>query len=171
MVGAVAGHNGQLRPSLPSSITKRIKVYNPKKKKKMKKTKVDERAEMLIRDTMFKIILEQGEEPDKIKYVLSLYDGIAKKMAISLGYAKTFMVDAMKVEDVEGALKFSLKRAKAELRHVQGQINDMDKLVEMMFTTAKERNIESRNNQAKQQKIAAIKKQRQQQEMGHDRDY
>ena len=171
MVGAVAGHNGQQQLNLPPTIRRRIKKYNPKKKRMNKNKKVNERANMLIRDTIFKIILEQnGNEGDKIKYILGLYDGIAKKLGLSFNYAKNFMTDAIKVEDVNGALKFNLRRAKAELRHVQSQIDDMTKLVDMMYQHAKERNIEARNNEIRKKKFEMAKNQRQQ-ETEYDRNY
>lgn len=151
-VGAVAGHIG------PAKLNNRKKFFskvNKKKKKNMKKKskKITEKANTLVRDTIFKIIVE-GEGGDKGKHIMSMYDGIAKRLSLSFGYAKNFMVDAVKVEDVEGAMKFNLRRAKAELRHVQRQIEDMQKLIDMMYANSKKNNIVGRNDEKRKEEIA-----------------
>jgi len=150
-VGAVAGHIGPLRTPLNRKdfIPKKKKKKNMKKKSK----KITEKANTLVRDTIFKIIVE-GEGGDKGKHIMNMYDGIAKRLSLSFGYAKSFMVDAVKVEDVEGAMKFNLRRAKAELRHVQRQIEDMQKLIDMMYANSKENNIVGRNDQKRKEEIA-----------------
>lgn len=150
-VGAIAGHIGPAKPNNKKFFSK----VNKKKKKNMKKKskKITERANTLVRDTIFKIIVE-GEGGDKGKHIMSMYDGIAKRLSLSFGYAKNFMMDAVKVEDVEGAMKFNLRRAKAELRHVQRQIEDMQKLIDMMYANSKENNIVGRNDEKRKEEIA-----------------
>lgn len=136
VVGGIAGFS---RP-IPVKRKKNMKKKN--KKKKIEEQQLKERIYNLTRDKIFKIVVEQGETGDKVKYVMSMFDGIAKKMGLSLTYSKNFMSDAFKVQDVEGALKFNLRRAKTELRHVKKQVEDMERLVDMVYQVSKERSVE-----------------------------
>jgi len=148
----VGGIGGFMAPMPLKSKKKKRKIMNRRKIHKKSK-KISERANTLVRDTIFKIIVE-GEGGDKGKHIMSMYDGIAKRLSLSFGYAKNFMVDAVKVEDVEGAMKFNLRRAKAELRHVQNQIEDMQKLIDMMYANSKQNNIVGRNDEKRKEEIA-----------------
>ena len=155
-VGSIGGYSTPL-----TSYKKKRKRKNMSIRKKIenKKNKINERADMLLRDTIFKIIVEQ-DSSDKLKYILSMYDGISKKLGLSFNYARSFMIDAVKVEDVDGALKFNLKRAKAELRHVQKQIDDMSQLIDMIYQHSVENNIKARNDEVRKEQIIARKRRR-----------
>jgi hypothetical protein len=157
-MSTVAGVGGYSTP-LTSSKKTRKRNMSVSRKINKKKKKISERADMLLRDTIYKIIVEQNSS-DKLKYILSMYDGISKRLGLSFNYARSFMIDAVKVEDVDGALKFNLKRAKAELRHVQKQIDDMSQLIDMVYKHSIENNIKARNDEIRKEQIAKKRIQR-----------
>jgi hypothetical protein len=142
-MSTVAGVGGYSTP-LTSSKKTRKRNMSVSRKINKKKKKISERA----------------DSSDKLKYILSMYDGISKRLGLSFNYARSFMIDAVKVEDVDGALKFNLKRAKAELRHVQKQIDDMSQLIDMVYKHSIENNIKARNDEIRKEQIAKKRIQR-----------
>jgi len=135
VAGAVAGYNA---PLSGAPIKKNMsKPFNKKKRKKMKKRKVpydviDEQSHEVVRDTIFKIILE-GRNEDKISYIMSLFEGINKQMGVSMGYTKNFVVDGLKAGELDKAKKLSFRRAKTELKHVTRLIDDLDMLINQIY--------------------------------------
>jgi len=135
VAGAVAGYNA---PLSGAPIKKNMsKPFNKKKRKKMKKRKVpydviDEQSHEVVRDTIFKIILE-GRSEDKISYIMSLFEGINKQMGVSMGYTKNFVVDGLKAGELDKAKKLSFRRAKTELKHVTRLIDDLDMLINQIY--------------------------------------
>lgn len=135
VAGAVAGYNA---PLSGAPIKKNMsKPFNKKKRKKMKKRKVpydviDEQSHEVVRDTIFKIILE-GRNEDKISYIMSLFEGINKQMGVSMGYTKNFVVDGLKAGELDKAKKLSFRRAKTELKHVNRLIDDLDMLINQIY--------------------------------------
>lgn len=140
VAGAVAGYNAPLsgapiKKNMSIPFDKKVK----KKRKKMKKNKrkvpydiIDEQSHNVIRDTIFKIILE-GKEEDKISYIMSLFDGINRQIGVSMGYSKTFIVDGLKAGELDKAKKLSFRRSKTELKHVKRLIDDLDMLINHIY--------------------------------------
>lgn len=140
VAGAVAGYNAPLSGApIKKTMTKPFdKKNNPKRKKMKKKARrvpydiVDEQSHEIVRDTIFKIILE-GRNEEKITYIMSLFEGINRQMGTSMGYAKNFINDGLKMGDVEKAKKLSFRRATTELRHVKRLIDDLDMLIHQIY--------------------------------------
>lgn len=131
VAGAVAGYNAPLSGApIKKIMTKPFdKKNNPKRKKMKKKAKkvpydiVDEQSHEVIRDTIFKIILE-GKNEDKINYITSLIDGINKQMGVSMNHVKGFVSEQLRVED-----KNNFNHPATELRHVKRLIGDLEVLI------------------------------------------
>lgn len=140
VAGAVAGYNAPLSGApIKKTMTKPFDKKNNPKRTKMKKRKrkvpydiIDEQSHEVVRDTIFKIILE-GKSEDKIGYIMSLFDGINKQIGVSMGYSKTFIVDGVKMGELDKAKKLSFRRAKTELRHVKRLIDDLDMLMNQVY--------------------------------------
>ncbi len=137
VAGAVAGYNA---PLSGAPIKKNMsKPFNKKKRKKMKKDKrkvpydvMDEQSHEVVRDMIFKIILE-GKNDDRMNYTLSLFDGINKQLGTSMGYAKNFMTDGLKAGELDKAKNLSFRRSKTELKHVKRLIDDLDMLINKIY--------------------------------------
>jgi hypothetical protein len=140
IAGAVAGYNAPLSGApIKKNMSKPFDKKVKKKRKKMKKNKrkvpydiIDEQSHNVIRDTIFKIILE-GKEEDKIGYIMSLFDGINRQIGVSMGYSKTFIVDGLKAGELDKAKKLSFRRSKTELKHVKRLIDDLDMLINHIY--------------------------------------
>ena len=140
VAGAVAGYNAPLSGApIKKNMSKPFDKKVKKKRKKMKKNKrkvpydiIDEQSHNVIRDTIFKIILE-GKEEDKIGYIMSLFDGINRQIGVSMGYSKTFIVDGLKAGELDKAKKLSFRRSKTELKHVKRLIDDLDMLINHIY--------------------------------------
>ena len=102
------------------------------KKRKVPYDVIDEQSHEVVRDTIFKIILE-GRSEDKISYIMSLFEGINKQMGVSMGYTKNFVVDGLKAGELDKAKKLSFRRAKTELKHVTRLIDDLDMLINQIY--------------------------------------
>jgi hypothetical protein len=140
VAGAVAGYNAPLSGApIKKNMSKPFEKKKKTKRKKMKKNKrkvpydiIDEQSHEVIRDTIFKMILE-GENDEKISYIMSLFEGINRQMGVSMGYAKTFVNDGLKIGDIAKAKKLSFRRAKTELKHVKRLIDDLDMLINQIY--------------------------------------
>jgi|TARA_R110002124_G_C8766615_1_gene499575 hypothetical protein len=137
--GGVAGYDGVI-PAVGNPTEKEVNQWKKKKKKFMKRqgkskdktynTKsVAEAADKLIKDTILKVLLEQpGNE--RMNYIIRLFEGISKNLNTSLGYARMFILDALKMDIATGAAKLNAKRATAELNHIRKMIDDLESLLE-----------------------------------------
>ena len=98
------------------------------KDKTYKAKSVSEAADNLIKDTILKVLLEQpGDE--RMAYIIRLFEGISKNLNVSLGYARMFILDALKMDIATGAADLNAKRATAELNHIRKMINDLESLL------------------------------------------
>jgi len=143
--GGVAGYSGRLSAQgnpTPKELTRRKKqVRKLVKNTKAKKAKpfikneesIDERSHDMIRDTIFDILLEQGESEERISYVIRLFEGLSKNLNTSLAYARMFFLDSLKMDVVTGGVDLNAKRAKTELNHVRKLVNDLDTLIEKIY--------------------------------------
>ncbi len=145
--GGAAGFMGQI--SAPGNPTpeeqkrwnkqkRKLLVKNKKTKKvkpfvKNEKANLDERSHDLVRDTIFDILLEQGEDEERINYVIRLFEGLSKNLNTSLAYARMFILDSLKMDIVTGGVDLNAKRAKTELNHVRKLVNDLDTLIEKIY--------------------------------------
>jgi hypothetical protein len=139
VVGAVAGHMKPLvatfdatskrTPAQEKEIKKRKKIMNKTKTKNQAPYTIDEQSHAVIRDTVFEVLLNEMAGEDRSGYIMNMFDGINKQVGLSMGYAKTFIVDALKMGDLKGAKKLSFRRARTELSHMQKLIDDMQALV------------------------------------------
>jgi hypothetical protein len=139
VVGAVAGHMKPLvatfdstskrTPAQEKEIKKRKKLMNKTTTKNQAPYTIDEQSHAIIRDTVFDVLMNEMEGDDRSGYVMNMFDGINKQIGLSMGYAKTFIVDALKMGELKGAKKLSFRRARTELSHMQKLINDMQALV------------------------------------------
>ena len=94
-----------------------------------KAKKVAEAADKLVKDTILKVLLEQpGDE--RMNYIIRLFEGISKNLNVSLGYARMFILDALKMDIATGAANLNAKRATAELNHIRKMIDDLESLLE-----------------------------------------
>ena len=150
VAGAVAGYNA---PLSGAPIKKNMsKPFDKKKRKKMKKKRkvpydiLDEQSHNVIRDTIFKIILE-GKNEDKIGYIMSLFEGINKQMGVSMGYSKNFITDGLKMGELDKAKKLSFRRAKTELKHVKRLIDDLDMLINQIYEISERREEEDESKE------------------------
>lgn len=105
-----------------------------KNKRKVPYTQVDEQSHKIIRDTIFSVLINEAKEPDKISYIMSLFEGIGRQMGVSMGYTKTFITDGLKMGALDKAKKLSFRRAKTELSHVKRLIDDLDVLIEQIHS-------------------------------------
>lgn len=139
-VGAVAGHMKPLvatfdstskrTPAQDKEIKKRKKIMNKTSKPmKFAPYNIDEQSHAMIRDTVFDVLIKETTGGDRTTYVMNMFDGINKQIALSMGYAKTFIVDALKMGELKGAKVLSFRRARTELGHMQKLIDDMQALV------------------------------------------
>ena len=159
VAGAVAGYNA---PLSGAPIKKNMsKPFDKKKRKKMKKKRkvpydiLDEQSHNVIRDTIFKIILE-GKNEDKIGYIMSLFEGINKQMGVSMGYSKNFITDGLKMGELDKAKKLSFRRAKTELKHVKRLIDDLDMLINQIYEISERREEEGESKEEIAPAVAAI---------------
>ena len=139
VVGAVGGHMEPLvatfdstsprTPAQDKEIKKRKKAMNKKTTKQFAPYNIDEQSHKIIRDTVFEVLLKEMNGDDRTGYIINMFDGINKQVGISMGYAKTFIVDALRMGDLKGAKKLSFRRARTELSHMQKLIDDMQALV------------------------------------------
>jgi len=135
----VAGYDGVI-PAVGNPTEKEINQWKKKKKKFMKRQgkskdktykakNVAEAADKLVKDTILKVLLEQpGNE--RMNYIIRLFEGISKNLNTSLGYARMFILDALKMDIATGAAKLNAKRATAELNHIRKMIDDLESLLE-----------------------------------------
>ena len=65
-----------------------------------------------------------------MNYIIRLFEGISKNLNTSLGYARMFILDALKMDIATGAAKLNAKRATAELNHIRKMIDDLESLLE-----------------------------------------
>ena len=131
--GGVAGYDGVI-PAVGNPTEKEVNQWKKKRQGKSKdktyNTKsVAEAADKLIKDTILKVLLEQpGNE--RMNYIIRLFEGISKNLNTSLGYARMFILDALKMDIATGAAKLNAKRATAELNHIRKMIDDLESLLE-----------------------------------------
>ena len=155
VVGAVAGHMKPLvatfdstpksSPAQDKKIKKRKKAMNKTKTKQFAPYNIDEQSHEIIRDTVFEVLLNEMASTDKSNYVMSMFDGINKQIGLSMGYAKTFIIDALKMGDLKGAKKLSFRRARTELSHMQKLIDDMQALVNKIHELSDEPEVKETN--------------------------
>jgi len=157
VAGAVAGYNS---PLSGAPIKKNMsKPFDKKKRKKMKKKRkvpydiLDEQSHNVIRDTIFKVILE-GKNEDKIGYIMSLFEGINKQMSVSMSYSKNFITDGLKMGELDKAKKLSFRRAKTELKHVKRLIDDLDMLINQIYEISERR--EEEGDDSSKEEIAPV---------------
>ena len=136
--GDVAGYDGVMS-AVGNPTEKETNQWQKKKKKFMKSKRkpkdktykaksVSEAADNLIKDTILKVLLEQpGDE--RMAYIIRLFEGISKNLNVSLGYARMFILDALKMDIATGAADLNAKRATAELNHIRKMINDLESLL------------------------------------------
>ena len=138
--GGVAGYDGVI-PAVGNPTEKEVNQWQKKKKKFMKrqgkskdktyksKKNVTEVADNLIKETILNVLLEQpGDE--RMQYIIRLFEGISKNLNVSLGYARMFILDALKMDIATGAAELNAKRATAELNHIRRMIDDLESLLE-----------------------------------------
>tara|TARA_Y100000310_G_C20674633_1_gene812253 strand:+ start:1208 stop:1960 length:753 start_codon:yes stop_codon:yes gene_type:complete len=155
VVGTVAGHTKPLMatfdatskrtPAQEKEIKKRKKIMNKTKTKQFAPYNIDEQSHGIIRDTVFEVLLNEMASTEKSNYVMSMFDGINKQIGLSMGYAKTFIIDALKMGDLKGAKKLSFRRARTELSHMQKLIDDMQALVNKIHELSDEPEVEETN--------------------------
>lgn len=161
VAGAVAGYNAPLSGApIKKTMTKPFdKKNNPKRKKMKKKARkvpydiIDEQSHQVVRDTIFKIILE-GKNEDKISYIMSLFEGINKQMGVSMGYSKSFITDGLKMGELDKAKKLSFRRAKTELKHVKRLIDDLDMLINQIYEISERREDEEDEESNSKEEVA-----------------
>lgn len=152
VVGAVAGHMKPLvatfdstskrTPAQDKEIKKRKKAMNKTKTKRFAPYNIDEQSHKIIRDTVFDVVLKEMAGDDRTGYIMNMFDGINKQIGLSMGYAKIFIVDAMKMGELKGAKKLSFRRARTELSHMQKLIDDMQALVNKIHELSDEPEVE-----------------------------
>jgi hypothetical protein len=137
--GGVAGYDGVI-PAVGNPTEKEVNQWKKKKKKFMKRQgkskdktykgkSVTEAADNLIKETILKVLVEQpGDE--RMQYIIRLFEGISKNLNVSLGYARMFILDALKMDIATGAAELNAKRATAELNHIRKMINDLESLLD-----------------------------------------
>ena len=155
VVGTVAGHTKPLMatfdatskrtPAQEKEIKKRKKIMNKTKTKQFAPYTIDEQSHKIIRDTVFEVLLNEMAGDNKSAYVMNMFDGINKQIGLSMGYAKTFIVDALKMGDLKGAKKLSFRRARTELSHMQKLTDDMQALVNKIHEMSDEPEVEETN--------------------------
>lgn len=102
--------------------------------------------ERIVKNEMFDIIVEQGN-PNQI---MDLYDNVTKMLALSLQYARMFMVDGMKLGP--DAIEFNYKRSKAELSRVSKLIRDIDQILLKVYSKHKQ-DVEQEMHAKEQEKM------------------
>ena len=137
--GGVAGYDGVI-PAVGNPTEKEVNQWKKKKRKFMKRQgkskdktykgkSVTEAADNLIKETILKVLVEQpGDE--RMQYIIRLFEGISKNLNVSLGYARMFILDALKMDIATGAAELNAKRATAELNHIRKMINDLESLLD-----------------------------------------
>ena len=135
----VAGYDGVI-PAVGNPTGPEVNRWKKKKKKFMKRQgkskdktykdkNVAEAADTLIKETILNVLLEQpGDE--RMQYIIRLFEGISKNLNVSLGYARMFILDALKMDIATGAAELNAKRATAELNHIRKMIDDLESLLE-----------------------------------------
>ena len=136
----VAGYDGVI-PAVGNPTEKEVNRWKKKKKKFMKrqgkskdktyksKKNVTEAADNLIKETILNVLLEQpGDE--RMQYIIRLFEGISKNLNVSLGYARMFILDALKMDIATGAAELNAKRGIAELNHIRKMIDDLESLLD-----------------------------------------
>ena len=113
-----------------------IKKKSIKRKKfmnqKTKKENINRNIHRFVRNSIFDILLEQ-DEIDKTKSLVSVLDNFSKRIDLSLGYSRQFVIDSLKLSDKE-AVEFNAKRAKTELTHIENMIDDMKSLIDKIYS-------------------------------------
>ena len=137
--GGVAGYDGVI-PAVGNPTEKEVNQWKQKQKQFMKRQgkskdktykgkSVTEAADNLIKETILKVLVEQpGDE--RMQYIIRLFEGISKNLNVSLGYARMFILDALKMDIATGAAELNAKRATAELNHIRKMINDLESLLD-----------------------------------------
>ena len=135
----VAGYDGVM-PAVGNPTEPEVNRWKKKKKKFMKRQgrskdktykdkNVAEVADKLVKETILNVLLEQpGDE--RMQYIIRLFEGISKNLNVSLGYARMFILDALKMDIATGAAELNAKRATAELNHIRKMIDDLERLLD-----------------------------------------
>lgn len=107
--------------------------------------------EGIVKNEMFDLIIEQG----KPNQIMDLYDNVTKMLALSLQYARMFMIDGMKLGP--DAVEFNYKRSKAELSRISKLIRDIDQILLKVYNKHKQEAAqEMQDKEAKENPVEQI---------------
>ena len=144
----VAGYDGII-PAVGNPTEKEINQWQKKKKKFMKnKSKkrdktykedsIAEATDKVVKEAIMKVLLEQpGDE--RLTYIIRLFEGISKNLNVSLGYARMFILDSMKMDTATGASNLNARRSTAELGHIRRMVDDLESLIEKIHSMNSEK--------------------------------
>ena len=103
----------------------KLNKNNPTMKKS--KIKIKERVNLIVRDIIYEAIIDKNNPSSSTDDVLKVYDNLGKQIEMSIRYSRVFISDGLKIGD--NALKFSMKRAYAELERIKHLAEDMQALM------------------------------------------